>query len=98
MELPLELVQLLTGLVGAGVTWLVVAGLKGLGEAFGKDFSNAAKVTAAVISAGVISTLLGLIDLGLSSIPANFLPVVQQVLGLLVTLLAAMGIQRQRKT
>ena len=97
MELPQELVGLLTTLIVAGVTWLVVAGFKGLGEAFGKDFSSAAKVVAAVVSASVVSTVFGLVDLGLSAIPADYLTVVNGVLSVIVALLSAMGIQRQSK-
>ena len=97
MELPVELVGMLTTLLVAGVTWLVVAGVKGLGEAFGKDFSASAKVIAAIVSAGVVSTVFGLIDLGLASVPVDYQPVVNGVLGLIVTLMTAMGIQRQSK-
>ena len=97
MELPVELSQLLSGLLVAGVTWLVVAGFKGLGEAFGKDFSQIAKVFAAIVAAGVVSTVFGLIDAGLAFIPAEYAPVVQNFLALLVALFSAMGIQRQSK-
>ncbi len=97
MELPVELVGLITVLLVAGVTWLVVAGFKGLGEAFDKDFSTTAKVVASIVSAGVVSVVFGLINVGLAAIPPNYLPVVEGALGFLVTLLAAMGIQRQSK-
>ncbi|MCP3893395.1 MAG: hypothetical protein GY706_02005 [Bacteroides sp.] len=97
MELPVELVGLLSSLLVAGVTWLVVAGFKGLGEAFDKDFSVAAKAVAAVVSAAVVSAVFGVIDIGLAYVPEQFAPVVQSVLALLVTLFSAMGIQRQSK-
>jgi len=97
MELPVELIGLITAAIGAGVTWLVVAGVKGLGEAFDKDFSNAAKVLAAVISAGVVSIAFGIIDLGLSAVPVDFQPIAQSALSLLVLLFSAFGIQRQKK-
>lgn len=97
LQLPVELVGLITSLLAGGVTWLVVAGFKGLGEAFGKDFSNAAKVVAGILVAGVTTSVFGLIDFGLTFIPADYLPVVNQVLSLIVAWLTAAGIQRQSK-
>ena len=97
MELPVELVGLLTSLIAGAVTWLVVAGFKGLGEAFGKDFSKAAKIIAGLVVAGVTTTVFGLIDFGLTSIPVEYQPVVSQVLALIVAWLTAAGIQRQSK-
>jgi len=97
MEIPVELMNVLQGLLVAGVTWLVVAGFKGLGEAFGKDFSNLAKAVAAVVSAGVVSVVFGLIDLGLAAVPVQYAQIVQAVFSLLVVILSSMGIQRQSK-
>lgn len=97
IELPKELITLISVLVGAGATWLVVAGFKGLGEAFGKDFSKVAKVVAAVVAAGAISTVLGVFNSLLALIPADYIPLTQQVLGLVVMLLSAFGLQRSYK-
>lgn len=95
--LPPELVQVLTVFLVAGVTWLVVAGVKGLGEAFGRDFSKAATVVAATVSVGVVAIALGVIDALLGFIPAEAAPIVNQVFALVVILFAAFGVQRQWK-
>lgn len=97
LTLPQELVALLTTLLTGGVTWLVVAGFKGLGKAFNKDFSTSAKIVAGIVSTGVVGTLFGLVDAGLAAIPANYVPVVQGVFGLIVAYLSAVGIQYQSK-
>lgn len=97
MEIPQELLNLVVYVVTVGVTWLVVEGFKGLGEAFGKDFSNPAKVFAAIISAGVVSIVTGVLDAGLGFIPAEYIPLAQQFLGLLVLLFSAFGYQRRVK-
>jgi len=97
LQLPPELQNLLVFALTAGVTWLVVEGFKGLGEAFGKDFSNVAKVIAAVVSAGVVSTVTGVLNALLALVPAESAPLVQQALILIVLLFSAFGIQRRSK-
>lgn len=95
-QLPPELVEYLSLVLTAAVTWLVVEGFKGLGEAFDKDFSNTAKILAAIVSAGVVSTVTGVLNALIALVPAEYAPLVSQVLLLLVSLFAAFGIQRQR--
>jgi len=97
MELPVELVGLITVLISGWVTWVVVAGFKGLGEALGKDFSKPTKIVTAIIVSGVTVVVFGLIDFGLTSVPVDYQPIVNNVLSLLVVWLTAAGIQRQSK-
>lgn len=97
VQLPVELLDLLVFALTAGTTWLVVEGFKGLGEAFNKDFSNVAKIIAAIVSAGVVSTVTGVLNALLGLVPAESAPFVQQVLILLVLLFSAFGIQRRVK-
>ena len=97
IELPAELVTILTALIGAGVTWLVVEGFKMLGEAVGKDFSALATTIAAIISASVVSAVLGVLNVLLGQIPAEYAEVARAILGLLVVLFGAFGIHRRAK-
>ena len=95
--IPKELVELLSYVVVAGVTWLVVAGFKGLGEAFGKDFSSVSKVIAAIVSAAAVSAVIGVSEALVGMIPVEYAPVVNQFLALLVVAFSAMGIQRESR-
>ena len=95
--IPKELVELLSYVVVAGVTWLVVAGFKGLGEAFGKDFSSVSKVIAAIVSAAAVSAVIGVSEALVGMIPVEYAPVVNQFLALLVVAFSAMGIQREAR-
>ena len=95
VQLPPELLNLIVFALTAGTTWLVVEGFKGLGEAFGRDFSKVAKVLAAIVSAGVVSTVTGVINALLGFVPAEYALIVNQVLTLLVLLFSAFGIQRR---
>ncbi len=97
VQLPAELLNLIVLGVTAAVTWLVVEGFKGLGGAFGKDFSVAAKLFAVVISAGAVSIVTGVISVALSFVPAEYAQVAQGFLGFLVLLFSAFGVQRQAK-
>lgn len=97
LQVPVELLNLILGLVSAGATWLVVAGIKGLGEVFKKELSKPAKTIAAIVSAGAVGVVSGLLDLAALSVPTNTVEITQYVLGLLVLLLTPMGIQRQSK-
>jgi len=97
MELPNELVVLLTGLLGAGVTWLVVEGFKGLSEALKVDLSKFATIAAAIVSASVVGTVVALLNAALSFVPVEYQPIVGQVLALLVMIFSAFGIQRRVK-
>lgn len=97
MELPIPIVNLLTVLLTGGTTWLVVSGIKGIGNAFGKDFSSAAKNVAAIISASVITAVFGVIDLGIASVPEAYIPVLSAVLTVVANWLTAAGIQYKTK-
>jgi hypothetical protein len=97
MELPNELVLLIGVTVTGFVSWLVVEGFKGLGEAFGHDFSNFSKIVAGIISAGMVSTIVGVTNAALALVPLEYQPIAAQVLALLVALFSAMGIQRRFK-
>lgn len=97
VQLPPELLQILTLALTAGVSWLVVEGFKGLGEAFGKDFSVFAKIVAAIISTAAVSAVTGVLNASLALIPEQYAPLANQVLLLLVGLFSAFGIQRRSK-
>lgn len=98
MELPQELVVLITAFVGGGVTWLVVEGFKGFSEAIGKDLSTFAKVAAGIVSASVVTAIVALANAALSFVPVEYQPLAAQVLSLIVMVFGAMGIQRGRKS
>lgn len=95
MELPNELIVLITAAVGGGVTWLVVEGFKGLSEALGKDLSTFAKVAAGIIAAASVGTIIALANAALGFVPVEYQPLAAQILGLIVMVFGAMGIQRQ---
>ena len=97
MELPIELVGLLTALVGGGVTYLVVNGIKGVGEWFGKDLTPFAVKFAALASASAVALSLDLINFGIESVPAEYMPVVTGAFSFLVVLLGAVGVHRNSK-
>ena len=98
MELPNELVVLITAFVGGGITWLVVEGFKGFGEATGKDLSNFAKVAAGIVSASAVTMIIALANSALGFIPPEYQPLAAQVLSLIVMVFGAMGIQRGVKS
>jgi hypothetical protein len=97
MQLPSELVLLIGVTVTGFVSWLVVEGFKGLSEAFGKDLSAFAKVVAGIISVSAVSTIVGIFNAALALIPPEYQPITGQVLALIVSLFAAMGVQRRAK-
>lgn len=96
MELPHELVVLITAFVGGGITWLVVEGFKGISEALGKDLSTFAKVAAGIVSAAAVSSVVALANAALGFVPAEYQQITAQILGLIVMVFGAMGIQRQK--
>ena len=98
MELPNELVVLITAVIGAGVTWLVVEGFKGLSEAMGVDLSTFAKVAAGIISAAAVGAIIALANAALSFVPVDYQPIVAQILSLIVMVVGAMGVQRRVKS
>ena len=97
MEIPEILVSVLTVFLSGLVTYLVVAGIKGIGSAFGKDLSNFAKNVAALASAAVVTFAFGVIDLALVNVPEAYVPVVSSLLTVLANWLTAAGIQRETK-
>ena len=105
MELPQELVLVITAVVGAAVTWLVVEGVKDfvafLGRVFKVDLSDKAAAIstalAVVVSGAAVAMVLGVINALLSFVPPDAVPVVDAVLKLLILLLGGMGIHRRVK-
>lgn len=95
LVLPQELVTLITTGVGLFLTWLVVEGFKGLSEAIGIDLSSLAKVIAAIVSTGIVGTLIGVLNALLGAVPVEYVPLVQAILTLIITVFGAMGIQRR---
>ena len=96
-ELPPELLALVVASIGGFITYLVTNGIVEIGEWFEKDFSATAKKIAALVSASVIALSLDIINIGLVSIPPEYVPVVSGLFGLIVALLTATGIHRQAK-
>jgi uncharacterized membrane protein YiaA len=97
MELPNELVLLIGVTVTGFVSWLVVEGFKGIGEAFGHDFSAFSKVVAGIVSVSAVSAIVGVFNAALVLVPVEYQSITAQVLALIVSLFAAMGIQRRVK-
>jgi len=97
VQIPAQLLNLILGLIATGTTWLVVAGIKGIGEAFGRDLSNTAKVVSAVVATGMVGIITNLLNLAALAIPLQYVDVVQSGLSFLVVLFSAIGVQRQYK-
>jgi hypothetical protein len=98
MELPNELVVLITALIGGWITWIVVEGVKGFGEAIDKDLSVFAKVAAGIVSASAVTAIVALANAALGFVPVDYQPIAAQVLSLIVMVVGAMGIQRRMKS
>ena len=97
LTIPPELIALITVALGGFITWLVVEGVKGLSEAFGKDLSKVGKVLAAVISTGVVGIVVGVINALSALVPPEYVPTAQAALTFLVSLFAAFGYARRAK-
>jgi len=81
-------------LILLGATYLVTAGIKSLSGLAGKDLSgNAAAVTASLVALAmaIFNSLI------VPQVPPEYLPLIEQVAGLIVGLLGAMGLHRTVK-
>jgi uncharacterized membrane protein len=75
------------------VTFLVTAGIKSFSAQFGIDISG----QASVITAAIVAATMGLIRAYAGQIPAEYLPVIEQIAGVLITLLGAAGLHKTMK-
>lgn len=77
------------------VTFLVTAGIKSLSTLVGMDLSG----YGAAWTAALVAILFGLFQTSVvPNIPANYLPLVDQVAGLLIAILGAMGVHKTVKS
>ena len=89
----LELDPELQALIIAGITFLVVEGLKALSNLVGLDLSGAA----AAVTAGLVALALAAISGVLGWIPPEYHEIARVVMALLVAILGSFGIHRQFK-
>ena len=89
----LELDPELQALLIAGITFLVVEGLKALSNLVGLDLSGAA----AAVTAGLVALALAAISGVLGWIPPEYHEIARVVMALLVAILGSFGIHRQFK-
>ena len=89
----LELDPELQALLIAGITFLVVEGLKALSNLVGLDLSGAA----AAVTAGLVALALAAISGVLGWVPPEYHEVARVVMALLVAILGSFGIHRQFK-
>ena len=89
----LELDPELQALIIAGITFLVVEGLKALSNLVGLDLSGAA----AAVTAGLVALVLAAISGVLGWIPPEYHEIARVVMALLVAILGSFGIHRQFK-
>jgi hypothetical protein len=74
------------------VTFLVTWGIKGIAKQFGWNIEGKVSVLVAALAGAAVL----LANAGLGLVPAEYLPVVQQVVMLVVTVLTAAGIYKAR--
>lgn len=75
-------------------TYLVTAGIKSLSTLMGTDLSG----YGAAWTAAAVALLIGVFQtVAIPAIPVAYLPIVEQVAGLIITLLGAMGIHKTVK-
>lgn len=87
MDIIVQLPEELKVLIGIGVTLLVTQLIKFAAEKFNVDLSGySAQVVAALVGAVVV-----FINASLSNVPAEFAPIVNQVLALVVVVLGSFG-------
>ena len=76
------------------VTFLVTAGIKSLSDVLGKDLSG----YGAVWTAGGVAILISLFQsFILPAVPAEYVPMIEQIATIIVGLLGAMGVHRTVK-
>ena len=87
MQSIVELPNELKALLGILITMVVTEILKFLGEKLNVDLSGyAAQVTAALVG-----SVLVLVDAVFSNVPAEFIPIVNSLFGLIVVVLGSFG-------
>lgn len=87
MELLIQLPDELKALIAVIVTMLVTEALKFAGAKLGLDLSG----YAAQITAALVGSILVLVNALLTKVPAEFAPIVQSLLGLLVVVFGSFG-------
>lgn len=97
MELPAELVNILTVVIGGFIVKLVTDGVKALSESMGYDLGKVGAMIAAALSACAVTITIGLLNFGLSFVPPEYAPVVQGIFVTVLTLLGGMGYHRASK-
>src|SRR5512139_2829673 len=75
MELPAELVNVLTVIIGGFIVKLVTDGVKALSESMGYDLGKVGAMIAAALSACAVTISIGLLNFGLSFVPLEYAPV-----------------------
>ena len=88
MEQLVQLPPELKALIGLVVTLFVTQVLKWVAGKFGIDLSG----YSARIVAALVASVLALVDASLASIPAEFAPIANAVLGLLVVIVGSYGL------
>lgn len=76
------------------VSFLVTAGIKSISDLAGADLSGygaAITATAVAVVIGVVKTAI------MPQVPVEYLPMVEQIAGMIVTILGAMGVHRTVK-
>jgi len=86
----LELDPQLQLLILAGVTYVVVEGLKALGGVLGFDLSGAA----AAVTAGAMAVILAALSGVLALIPPEYHEIAQVVMTLIVSIFGSFGVHR----
>lgn len=97
MQLPVDLVNVLSVVIGGFVVKVVTDGFKALSEALHFDLGTLGTLIAAAVSACVVSIVIGLANFGISFVPPEYWPIVQGVFAVLLTLLGGMGLHREAK-
>ena len=90
MEQLVVLPEELKALIGIAVTFAVTQGLKWLSAQLNFDLSG----YAAQITASLVGAVLVFINAAASNVPAEFAPIVNQVLVLVVVVLGAKGLYK----
>jgi hypothetical protein len=85
---PLVLPDALTGLIALGIGFLVTQGMKAISQKFGSDLSG----YAAMITAGLVTSVVAFGNSLLSLVPAAYTEPVSIVLTLIVSLFGVFGL------
>jgi hypothetical protein len=85
---PLVLPDALTGLIALGIGFLVTQGMKAISQKFGGDLSG----YAAMITAGLVTSIVAFGNSLLSLVPAAYTEPVSIVLTLIVSLFGVFGL------